>query len=41
MITTDIEAARRYISLGVRYLATHAIQFMTAGSRSFMKAVKA
>jgi 4-hydroxy-2-oxoheptanedioate aldolase len=41
MITTDIEAARRYISLGVRYLATHAIQSMTAGSRSFMKAVKA
>jgi 4-hydroxy-2-oxoheptanedioate aldolase len=40
MITTDIEAARRYVSLGVRYLATHAMHFMAAGSRSFLKAVK-
>lgn len=40
MITTDPEAARRYISMGVRYLATHAIHFMAAGSRSFLKAVK-
>ena len=40
MITTDPDAARRYISMGVRYLATHAIHFMAAGSRSFLKAVK-
>lgn len=39
MITTDPAAARRYVDLGARYLATHAIQFMTAGSRSFLKAV--
>lgn len=40
MIATDAEAARRYASRGVRYLATHAIHFMTAGSRSFLQAVK-
>jgi 4-hydroxy-2-oxoheptanedioate aldolase len=40
MITTDPDAARRYIGMGVRYLATHAIHFMAAGSRSFLKAVK-
>jgi 2-keto-3-deoxy-L-rhamnonate aldolase RhmA len=40
IISTDPDAARRYIRMGVRYLATHAIQFMAAGSRSFLKAVK-
>jgi 4-hydroxy-2-oxoheptanedioate aldolase len=40
IISTDPEAARRYIGMGVRYLATHAIHFMAAGSRSFLKAVK-
>jgi 4-hydroxy-2-oxoheptanedioate aldolase len=40
MIATDPDAARRYISMGVRYLATHAIHFMAGGSRSFLKAVR-
>ena len=40
IISTDPEAARRYINMGVRYLATHALHFMTAGSRSFLRALK-
>jgi 4-hydroxy-2-oxoheptanedioate aldolase len=40
IISTDPDGARRYISMGVRYLATHTIHFMAAGSRAFLKAVK-
>lgn len=40
IISTDPDAARRYLGLGVRYLATHAIHFMATGSRSFLKTVK-
>jgi len=40
IITTDPEAARRYLGMGVRYLATHAMHFMVAGSGAFVKAVK-
>jgi len=40
MITTSAEAARRYIDMGVRYLATHAMHFMAAGSQAFLKGVK-
>ena len=40
-ITTDPAAARRYTSLGVRYLLTHAIGHMAMGSRQFIKEVRA
>lgn len=40
MITTSPDAARRYIDMGVRYLATHAMHFMTSGSQAFPKSVK-
>jgi len=40
MITTSPDAARRYIDMGVRYLATHAMHFMAAGSQAFLKSVK-
>jgi 2-keto-3-deoxy-L-rhamnonate aldolase RhmA len=40
IITNDPEAARRYLEMGVRYLATHAMGFMATASRSFLKAFK-
>jgi 4-hydroxy-2-oxoheptanedioate aldolase len=39
-ITTDPKAARRYIDMGVRYLATHALRFMVTGSQEFLQAVR-
>ena len=39
-ITTDYDIARRYIDLGVRYLATHAIKFMVNGSKGFIEEVR-
>jgi 4-hydroxy-2-oxoheptanedioate aldolase len=40
IITTDPQAARRYVGMGVRYLATHPVQFMAAGSRAFLQALR-
>lgn len=40
IITTNPDAARRYIDMGVRYLATHAMHFMAAGSEAFLKGLK-
>ncbi len=40
MITTSQEAARRYLDMGVRYLATHALHFMVAGSQTFLNKLK-
>lgn len=40
-IAADVNTARRYTSLGVRYLATHAMSHMVAGSRQFMEEVRA
>lgn len=39
-IAADSRAARRYVELGARYIATHAIRFMVNGSRQFMQEVK-
>jgi len=36
-IATEDKAARRYIDLGVLYLATHAIKLMANGSRTFIE----
>jgi 4-hydroxy-2-oxoheptanedioate aldolase len=40
-ITADAATGRRYIELGARYLATHAIRFMAQGSRQFLSEVRA
>lgn len=40
MITTNPDAARRYLDMGVRYLATHAMHFMAAGSQAFLNNLK-
>jgi 2-keto-3-deoxy-L-rhamnonate aldolase RhmA len=39
-IAADADAARRYIDLGARYIASHAIQFMTKASRQFIQEVR-
>ncbi len=39
-IAADVSTARRYVDLGVRYLATHAIGHMVNGSRKFMEEVR-
>jgi 4-hydroxy-2-oxoheptanedioate aldolase len=39
-IAADGETARRYIDLGVLYLATHAIKLMVDGSRNFIEEVR-
>jgi len=39
-ITTDVQTARQYIDLGVRYLATHAIKQMVDGSKRFIEEVR-
>lgn len=39
-IAADRETARRYIDLGVLYLATHAIKLMVDGSRNFIEEVR-
>jgi len=38
-ISVDSQAAKRYIDLGARYIATHALKFMTNGSRQFIQEV--
>jgi 4-hydroxy-2-oxoheptanedioate aldolase len=40
-IAAEIPAARRYVELGARYIATHAIRFMANGSRQFLSEVRA
>lgn len=40
-IAADPQTARRYIDLGVRYLATHAIKHMVDGSKRFIEEVRA
>jgi hypothetical protein len=39
-IAADGKTARRYIDLGVLYLATHAIKHMADGSRNFIEEVR-
>jgi 4-hydroxy-2-oxoheptanedioate aldolase len=39
-IAADAATARRYIELGARYIATHAIRFMANASRQFITEVK-
>ena len=40
IITNEMDAARRYIDMGVKYLATHAMGFMATGSRAFLKGLR-
>jgi len=40
-IAADSAQARRYVELGVRYIASHAIRFMANGSSSFLNEVRA
>jgi 4-hydroxy-2-oxoheptanedioate aldolase len=37
IITNDLAEARRYLVMGVRYLATHPVGHMAAASKSFLK----
>jgi 4-hydroxy-2-oxoheptanedioate aldolase len=39
-IATESDVARRYIELGARYIATHVVRFMAAGSGRFMSDVR-
>ena len=39
-IAADSQRARRYVDLGVRYMATHAIKLMVNGSRQFIEEVR-
>lgn len=39
-ISVDSQAAKRYIDLGARYIATHALKFMTNGSRQFIEELR-
>jgi 4-hydroxy-2-oxoheptanedioate aldolase len=39
-IAADAATARRYVELGARYIATHAIRFMAGASRQFITEVK-
>ena len=39
-IAGDTAAARRYLDLGVTYLATHAVRHMAVGSRQFIEEVR-
>lgn len=39
-IAVDPAAARRYIDLGARYMATHVASFMVKGSKQFIKEVR-
>jgi len=40
-IAADAETARRYMELGARYIACHAITFMARASRKFIQEVRA
>jgi 2-keto-3-deoxy-L-rhamnonate aldolase RhmA len=39
-ISIESDGAQRYVELGARYIATHAVRHMAAGSRRFMSEVK-
>ena len=39
-IATDVATARRHLDAGARYLASHALQMMTAGSIAFLKGMR-
>ncbi len=39
-ITVDSEAAKRFIDLGVRYIASHAIKCMTNASTAFLEEIR-
>jgi 4-hydroxy-2-oxoheptanedioate aldolase len=39
-IAADAVAARRYVELGVRYIASHGVRFMANASRQFISEVK-
>lgn len=39
-IAADAATARRYVELGARYIATHAMRFMVQGSRQFLAEVR-
>jgi 4-hydroxy-2-oxoheptanedioate aldolase len=39
-IAADVATARRYVELGVRYIASHAIRFMANGSKQFLTEVR-
>jgi 4-hydroxy-2-oxoheptanedioate aldolase len=40
IISNDTAEARRYLEIGVRYLATHPVGHMASASKSFLKALK-
>jgi 2-keto-3-deoxy-L-rhamnonate aldolase RhmA len=40
IIVNDSQDARRYVDMGVRYLATHAVRFMSAGVHTFLKELR-
>jgi len=40
IITNDPEAARSYLGMGVRYLATHAVGLMATASKTFLSTLK-
>jgi 4-hydroxy-2-oxoheptanedioate aldolase len=40
IITNDPGAARRYLGMGVRYMATHAVGLMATASRTFLTTLK-
>ena len=40
-MVADVAIARRYVDLGAKYIATHAIRFMVNGSRQFLNEVRA
>jgi 4-hydroxy-2-oxoheptanedioate aldolase len=39
-IAADVNEAKRYIDLGARYIATHAVRFMVNGSKEFLEGVR-
>ena len=39
-ITVDSEAAKRFIDLGARYIASHAIKCMTNASTAFLEEIR-
>ena len=39
-IAAEVSVARRYVELGARYIASHAIRFMANGSRQFINEVR-
>lgn len=40
IITNDPKAAQRYLEMGVRYLATHALGFMATASKAFLSGLR-